>query len=259
MKILLMDDERAIRLLFKVALEEEGYTVDTAVNGEEGFKLACKQHYDLIIMDMVMPGQGGLVTIPEIKKLDPTIKVLAMSGKAYSGGVLEAAIVRGADLTLTKPVEIPRLLSAINQLFPSIEQNQTPIIVDEEKTSQPAQILIVDDEKAIVNLFQNVLTGEGYGVDVTLDCEMALDMIQEKTYDLIIIDMVMPEGGGLTVIPEIIKISPETRIIATSGKSYAAGVMEAAKVIGADQVLSKPIEISTLLSTVKKTLLQEES
>ena len=69
-KILLVDDEEHIRLLFKEELEEEGYAIDLASNGVEALEKVKAQRFGLVVLDIKMPGMDGIQTLNEIKKID---------------------------------------------------------------------------------------------------------------------------------------------------------------------------------------------
>ena len=113
-RILLVDDEKSIRLSLADELEDEGYTVDTAANGEEAFKLLEDKDFDLIISDLVMEHIGGIEVLKKAKTLDPIITVLILTGY----GNLETAIAAlrlGADDYLLKPCEIDELLLRVKR------------------------------------------------------------------------------------------------------------------------------------------------
>ena len=74
-KIIVIDDERAIRKSFELALEESGYVVDTASSGKEGLEMLQNESYDLVFLDLKMPGLTGVETLREIRKRDETIHV----------------------------------------------------------------------------------------------------------------------------------------------------------------------------------------
>ena len=79
-KILLVDDEEHIRLLFKEELEEEGYTICLASNGFEALEVMQADSFDLVVLDIKMPGMDGIQTLNEIKKI---IKTSGLSFLAY--------------------------------------------------------------------------------------------------------------------------------------------------------------------------------
>lgn len=101
-RILLVDDEEHIRLLFKEELEEEGYTVDLASNGFEALEKVNGGHFDLVVLDIKMPGMDGIQTLSEIKKINKGQRVILCSAygefkQDFSSWVSDAYVVKSAD------------------------------------------------------------------------------------------------------------------------------------------------------------------
>ena len=115
--ILIVDDKEPVRRIIERGLLHAGHKVDLAADGNEALALAVKTTYDLVVMDMVMPGLGGLDTITELHKLEPNIKVIAISG----GDVLEpevylkAAQELGVVASLPKPFLIDELVAEVDK------------------------------------------------------------------------------------------------------------------------------------------------
>lgn len=74
-RILVIDDEEAIRKSFILALEDTGYLVDTAASGEEGVRMEGEENYDLIFLDLKMPGLNGVETLRGLRKIDADVPV----------------------------------------------------------------------------------------------------------------------------------------------------------------------------------------
>lgn len=74
-RILVIDDEEAIRKSFILALEDTGYLVDTAASGEEGVRMEGEENYDLIFLDLKMPGLNGPETLRGLRKIDADVPV----------------------------------------------------------------------------------------------------------------------------------------------------------------------------------------
>ena len=99
--ILIIDDEPQIRMMLKMMLESEGYTVAEACDGNEGIQRHKETPADLIITDIIMPGKEGIETIIALRKNDPSIKIIAMSGGGRNNpeGYLKSAKLLGAEET----------------------------------------------------------------------------------------------------------------------------------------------------------------
>lgn len=118
--ILIIDDETQVRMLFHVVLEQAGYRVLTAKNGNQGLRLLENQEVDLILVDLVMPEMDGLDLIPVVRKLRPASKIIAISDGSGEWDYLDAARILGAHATLKKRFSLQELLDAVTgQLKPS--------------------------------------------------------------------------------------------------------------------------------------------
>lgn len=115
--ILIIDDDPAIRSSLKAALEDEGYVVTTAENGARGLDLARRIAFQLVITDMIMPEVEGVQTIISLRKANPDLPILAISGEipAMPGrpDYLEIARLFGASDVLRKPFSIACLRSRL--------------------------------------------------------------------------------------------------------------------------------------------------
>ncbi len=115
-KILVVDDEDNIRVLYKLGLEEEGYEVDLAGGGQEAIEKIKHTDYDLITLDIKMPGMSGLETLQEIRNLNkekhvPIILCTAFEEfkQDFTSWASDDYIVKSHDLTELK-MAIKRLL-----------------------------------------------------------------------------------------------------------------------------------------------------
>jgi len=113
-RILVIDDEPGIRLGCQRALRSEGYKVDTAADGEEGLQALASSEYDLVLLDMMMPGIGGLEMLERIRELDPNLVCVVITGYATVELAVEA-IKRGAYDFIAKPFDSDTLLLTVNQ------------------------------------------------------------------------------------------------------------------------------------------------
>ena len=109
--ILVVDDEMGIREGCKRALSEEGYAVDTAEDGRSGLKKAKDKGYDLILVDLMMPGMGGMDLIKSIHHMDPEIITVVITGNATIETAVEATKLGAYDY-LPKPFS-PEALTAV--------------------------------------------------------------------------------------------------------------------------------------------------
>jgi DNA-binding response OmpR family regulator len=113
-KVLLVDDESAILSVLEWAVQELGCPVESALGGQAGLNKLCKDRFDIIITDLIMPDLDGFFLLKMAKKLDPQIKVIIMTG---SPELVPRIIGTGTQIDglLVKPFGLKQLQSLIGQ------------------------------------------------------------------------------------------------------------------------------------------------
>lgn len=112
------------------------------------------------------------------------------------------------------------------------------------------QILVVDDDRELRGWMQELLTRAGYEVSEAADGNEALKRLREARFDLVILDLVMPEKDGVETLIELRRDSPCPKVIVISGRDYLA----IAEHLGAQETLAKPFTASELISAVQAVL-----
>ncbi len=125
-----------------------------------------------------------------------------------------------------------------------------------------AQILIIDDERAIRNVLKDILSNEGYKTDEAADGEEGLKKFSETSYDLVLCDIKMPKIDGLEFLQKATELNPDVPVIVISGHGNIETAVEAVKK-GAFDYISKPPDLNRLLITIRnamdKTVLVKET
>jgi CheY-like chemotaxis protein len=120
-RILLVEDDDAVREILRKALVSAGYDVEEAADGDLAVAAYRRQRSDLVITDLVMPQKDGLAAIIELRRLDPAVKIIAMSGGGRMLGpgqlYLESARLFGALRLLAKPFNAAALLTAVSEVL----------------------------------------------------------------------------------------------------------------------------------------------
>lgn len=114
--ILIVDDEEMIRDLLTSALQQEKYVCHQAANVDEAFMLLEHQQIDLVISDIMMPGRSGVELLRDLKKADPDIAVLMITGLSDMNTAMECVHL-GADDYITKPFGINRVVLTVKNLI----------------------------------------------------------------------------------------------------------------------------------------------
>jgi len=238
--ILVVDDLRSIRLTLGGILEDEGHNVVTVENGYEAIEVVKRTHFDTVFMDIKMPGINGVQTFREIKKIDPKAAVIMMTAYSVEDLVREA-LEEGAYAIVYKPFDIDRIIAIIEELL-------------HEKTL----ILIVDDQFNVRETLKAILEHKGYRVATAKDGAEAIEMVKKKHYDIIFLDVKLPDMNGVETFEQVKKIDPEAAVIMMTGYSVEDLVRRAISQ-GAYTCIYKPFDMEKVIELVEEICVQKKA
>ena len=125
-RVLVVDDDPSIRLVMEHALATQGYAVETCDDGSEVLTRLALTHFDLVVLDLYMPGMNGFEVLRQIRasargllpapQTPPTVKILVVSAHSDEA-TMQFVLKRGADTCLAKPFDLSDLLRAARQLI----------------------------------------------------------------------------------------------------------------------------------------------
>lgn len=115
MRILVVEDEHKIAAAIKKGLEQENYAVDVAYTGNDGFDLASTEEYDIILLDVLLPGMDGITICRELRRREIHTPILMLTAKGQVQDKI-TGLDTGADDYLTKPFSFEELLARIRAL-----------------------------------------------------------------------------------------------------------------------------------------------
>jgi heavy metal response regulator len=133
MRILVVEDEKKVARFIQQGLEEEHYAVDVAHDGERGAAMAETQAYDLVILDVMLPGMNGIEVTQRLRAKAMTAPILMLTAKTATEDKV-AGLDSGADDYLTKPFAFAELLARVRSLLRrgSLEKSAVLSIADLE-------------------------------------------------------------------------------------------------------------------------------
>ncbi len=111
-RILVIEDDKTHRRIIREILLSQGHETDEASDGAQGIRMQQEGGFDLVITDILMPEMEGIETVRELVRLDPAVRIIAIT--AYQEGYLEAAKKFGAMAALEKPFKPDELMEVVN-------------------------------------------------------------------------------------------------------------------------------------------------
>lgn len=149
MNILLVEDETGVANFIMKGLEEEGYSIDLAVDGNEGFSLATKKRYDLIILDIMLPGINGIDLCRQIRQNDVQSPVLMLTARdSVKDKVL--GLNSGADDYLTKPFSFDEFLARVRALHRRKPDKLTEITYKDLKVDTITHQVFIGENEVVL-------------------------------------------------------------------------------------------------------------
>lgn len=230
--VLVVDDQIGMLETFTDILEDRGFSVTTAEDGFQAIKRVKEQSFDIIFMDIKMPGINGVQTYREIKKINPKTSVIMMT--AYSvEDLVKEAIEEGAYTVIYKPFDMDKIIQTI------------------EKVLETVLVLVVDDRLEDRETFKDILESKGYRVTTAKDGYEAIELVKKGNFDIIFIDVKMPGIDGIKTFEEIHKIRSDIPVIMVTGYSVEELLRDAIEA-GAYTCIYKPLDMDKILKIVEE-------
>jgi signal transduction histidine kinase/DNA-binding response OmpR family regulator/ligand-binding sensor domain-containing protein len=260
-RVLIIDDNQTNRNIFKNQLEQWKLVPTLASSGKEALEILAQiSGFDLVLSDMQMPGMDGMQLARSIRKIQAILPIILLSSVGDERNEEQRKLFASV---LTKPVKQHTLFKHIvAQLSP-----QKTKAVDEDTTREkklsiafaqqyPLRILIAEDNPVNQKLAERVLTKLGYIPDKALNGQEALNAMDKKTYDVILMDVQMPVMDGLEATREIRKRKDSQPLIIAMTANAMQGDREICILAGMDDYISKPIKLESLVNLLEKYALQ---
>lgn len=251
-RVLLVDDNKTNLIILKTQLERWNLATVTCSSAQQALEiLSSDKGFNLVISDMEMPGMDGAALALAIKNSPNPVPVILLSSigdatrKKYPG--LFSAI-------LIKPAKQNMLLKSICAEFGDrteivkIKEKQRNVLDSGFALLHPMNILIAEDNPINQKLIERILFKLGYNADVTNNGREVLQMISEKPYDLVLMDIQMPEMDGLEATKNIRKLNIQQPFIVAMTANALSEDRDICLSQGMDGYLSKPMKLDTLVS-----------
>lgn len=210
--ILICEDDRDVARLLSLMLEREGYRADVAHDAAEAQRLLAERSYAALTLDLVLPGLDGVKLIRELRGNEATsrLPIVVVSVRAEEGRTELNGGAVGVIDWLAKPIDERRLRAAMRQAV---------------RPSGEARILHVEDDPDLQRVVAAIVDRDAT-VEQALDLATAREQLAQKRFDLVILDLALPDGSGLELLPFLGGLDPATPVLIFSAREVDAAVAD---------------------------------
>ena len=238
--ILIVDGRVELMAPLVEVFQRKGYNVTVVENGDEAIGLLEKKNFDVLLTPPRMPGVGGVWDFRVVKRLWPSMAVVivnSVSEKKEVAGILESEI----EAIVDKPFNVKKLMDTVESIL------EVPLI------------LIVDYRVEDREALRNMLAERRYRVLVAKNEGEAIEMVRERDFDVMLLDVGMAGTDGMEVLETVKKIRPDTEVVMMIDYSSLRLVGDLLKK-GAYTCLYKPfLDIDKLVKVIQEVQSQRRT
>lgn len=235
--VLIVEDDPDIAHLIKRILEEAGFATEIAYDTLQAKQLMEKNQYHAITLDIILPGQSGLDFLEELRDTGglniPIVVISVTDDKKYADADF---VGHGVVDWLQKPIDSQRLIAAIKS-------------IDLPEARQRPLILQVEDDADVRQIVELILTDTA-DVVAARNLAEARQLLSKQHFDLVLLDVGLPDGSGLNLLPEIKHGHPATEVVIFSAQDVDQDI---ASQVSAALVKSATSNIK-LIQTIKAAI-----
>jgi CheY-like chemotaxis protein len=255
-RILVVDDNATNRSILRIQLERWRLEPHLASSGAHALQLLDdgNQPFDLVITDMQMPKMDGIQLAATIRKLYPALPIILLSSIGDERGRIDAALFAAI---LTKPVKHNTLCKHIlhelrHEGHATLEITHKPALHHDFSKHYPLRILVAEDNLVNQKLAERVLNKLGYIITIANNGLETVNAVEKERYDLVFMDVQMPEIDGLEATRRIRSKKMQQPAIIAMTANAMQGDREECLNAGMDDYISKPIRLDDLIVILEK-------
>ena len=256
-RVLIVDDHTASRASLNRQVDVWGLVSWAAASSEEALNWIKEgQAFDLALIDMQMTGLGGGSLVDQIRKAGaPTLPLIGM----LTPGLREASHAAVFAASVTKPIKASRLydslIDVVAETAPPVRPPVAAAPAGERMADRhPLRVLVAEDNGVNQKVALAMLRHLGYRADLAADGVEAVEAVRRVPYDVVFMDLQMPELDGVDATRQILAEQPpgrRPRIIALTANAFEED-REACLAAGMDDYVSKPLKTETLEAALLK-------
>lgn len=244
-RVLVCEDDPDVAALIRYMLEGDGFHADIALDAETAKSLLEAGDYAAMTLDIALPGEDGIALIRELRASEAhrDLPIVVVSAFARAGNALLGASMAVEDW-LEKPIDRERLLKALHSGTVHGSEGATSLLTHLDGVQR---ILHVEDDPDVFG-FVSTLTAGLAELDHAPDLDTARQLLRARQYDLVILDLGLPDGSGWDLLPLLSERALEAKVVvfSASNLSHADAQHFAASLVKANT------DNATLLATIKR-------
>ena len=240
-RILVIEDDPSVRVMIQKILLRAGHQVTLAATGVAGLQEIGTGAFDLVIIDKNLPDFDGIRLLRTIRSSHPQVQAIVITAYPSAPTKITAEGL-GALAYLTKPFEAGELVSVCAAAIgaPPLPQAQIQ-----------QRVLVVEDDESVARLSHQVLTRDGFLVEVARSVGAAVGLLERKHFDLVLVDRLLPGSDGLEVIKLARKKLPNVAVILMTAGEIPSKEIRAQM----DGFLPKPFRnLRSVVDEIRKAL-----
>ena len=255
--VLIVDDNHTNRKILSLQCKFWGLKSTAAASGAETLTLLESNRYDIGILDMQMPNMDGIMLAREIRKKFSKDELPLIMLTSVGFNTESDELRKLFSYYVNKPIRQSQLAEILLKVMAPAKKLAEVIIPDKNKLSEisekyPFHILVAEDNLINQKLILNVFDLLGYKIDIAANGIEVLDALKRKNYDLVFMDIQMPEMNGYEATTIIVEHMKDDRpIIIAMTANALQGDKEKCFEVGMDDYVSKPMRVNDLIKVVQ--------
>ncbi len=240
-RILVVEDEPDIAKLLSLLLSRAGYAVDTVPDGQAALRALKEGHYAAMTLDLMLPDVSGLDIIRQVRKESefPDIPIIVVSAKMEEGRLAFKGDFSAVEW-LAKPIDEELLLATVEKQLPAMGDTLT-------------NVLHVEDDPDLHRVIK-AMAGNRCTFTLATTLAEAESLVAREKFDVVILDLGLPDGSGWDLLPILRRLQPPPRIVVLSGEEMSPS--DAHKVEAA--LLKSQMSPHDLLKAIQSSILRSK-
>ena len=256
-RVLIVDDNQTNLKILEIQLGDWKLATCRATSAHEALEILKapeNEPFDLVITDMQMPDMDGVGLAQAIKMLKNQPPIIMLSS---IGDETKKSHPDLFAFILTKPVKQQRLIKSLQLIFSSqkdpyaLEDQQSAILTDIFANDYPLSILIAEDNIINQKLIERILHKLGYKTDTVSDGIQVLESVKKKDYNVILMDVRMPEMDGFEATQALRLMPVEQPYIIAMTANAMSNDREECLQIGMNDYIAKPMRLTEIIKILK--------